>query len=157
MSSSHCTILARFFTRRQIPEIVGKSVLVHASDNHAVWIMEDAIWENVGDSQSCGVNEFWLKNTSAMIYSQWESKIQASGKFGEDFFFVPFLLSNYLCTNNVAISVNFCIRIYRTGTRRYLLRYISYICLIIYIFTHTQTYIKYKNKIKHKRGLGFFL
>ncbi len=28
-------------------------------------------------------NDFWLKNTSAMTYSQWESKIQ-SGKFGEE-------------------------------------------------------------------------
>ncbi len=28
-------------------------------------------------------NEFWLKNTSAMTYSKWESKIQ-SGKFGEE-------------------------------------------------------------------------
>ncbi len=43
MSSSHCTILARFFTcrqvlinRRQMPDIGGKSVLVHASDNHTV-------------------------------------------------------------------------------------------------------------------------
>ncbi len=31
---------------RQMPEIRGKSVLVHASDNHTVWIIKDAIWEN---------------------------------------------------------------------------------------------------------------
>ncbi len=38
MPSSHCTILARFFTRRQVlinrrqmPEIVGKSVLVYVT------------------------------------------------------------------------------------------------------------------------------
>ncbi len=47
MPSSHCTILARFFTRRQVlinrrqmPEIGGKSVLVHASDNRAVRIIK---------------------------------------------------------------------------------------------------------------------
>ncbi len=51
MPSSHCTILARFFTRqqvlinrRQMPYIRGKSVLVHASENRAVWIIKDAIW-----------------------------------------------------------------------------------------------------------------
>ncbi len=51
MPSSHCTILARFFTRRQfliirrqMPDIGGKSVLVHVSDNRAVWIIKDAIW-----------------------------------------------------------------------------------------------------------------
>ncbi len=45
MLSSHCTIFARFFprqqvliNRRQMPEIRGKSVLVHESDNCAVWI-----------------------------------------------------------------------------------------------------------------------
>ncbi len=53
MPSSHCTILAGFFTRRQVlinrwqmPKIGGKSVLIHASDNRAVWIIKDAIWEN---------------------------------------------------------------------------------------------------------------
>ncbi len=35
-------------------------------------------------------NEFWLKNTSAMTYSQWESKIQRSRKFGKDLFCVFF-------------------------------------------------------------------
>ncbi len=53
MPSSHCTILARFFTRRQVlinrrqmPEIGGKSELVPASDNRAVWIIKDGIWGN---------------------------------------------------------------------------------------------------------------
>ncbi len=53
MPSSHYTILDRFFTRlqvlinrRQMPDIGGKSVLVHASDNHAVWMIKDAIWGN---------------------------------------------------------------------------------------------------------------
>ncbi len=43
MSSSHCTILAPIFTHRQVlqnhqqmPEIGGKSVLVHVSDNHTL-------------------------------------------------------------------------------------------------------------------------
>ncbi len=40
----------------------------------------------VGDSQSYCVNEFWMKNTSVMTYSQWESNIQGSGKLGEDCF-----------------------------------------------------------------------
>ncbi len=51
MPSSHCTILARFFTcrqvlinRRQMPDIGGKSMRVHASENRAVWIIKDAIW-----------------------------------------------------------------------------------------------------------------
>ncbi len=51
MPSSHCMILARFFTRRQVlinhrqmPNIGGKSVLVHVSDNRALWIIKDAIW-----------------------------------------------------------------------------------------------------------------
>ncbi len=52
MLSSHCSILALIFTRRQVlwlrqmPEIRGKSVLVHTSDNHAVWIIKDVIWES---------------------------------------------------------------------------------------------------------------
>ncbi len=83
MPSSHCTILAPIFTRRQVfpnchqmPEIRGKSVLFHASDNHAVWIIKDAIWENcrcpwnvwhakyldLPAIQNPAVwNEFWLK------------------------------------------------------------------------------------------------
>ncbi len=51
MPSSHCTILAWFFTRRQVlinrrqmPNIGGKSVLVHASDNLTVWMIKVAIW-----------------------------------------------------------------------------------------------------------------
>ncbi len=33
--------------------------------------------------KSCCVRLVWLKNTSVMNYSQWESKIQGGGKFGE--------------------------------------------------------------------------
>ncbi len=43
MPSSHCTILARFFSSRQVlinhrqkPGIGGKSMLVHARDNHSM-------------------------------------------------------------------------------------------------------------------------
>ncbi len=50
MPSSHCPILARFFTRRQVllnhrqmPKIGGISVLIHASDNRAVGIIKDVI------------------------------------------------------------------------------------------------------------------
>jgi len=52
MPSSDCMILATILARRQVlrnrrqmPEITGKSVLVHASDNHAVWMSKDVIWE----------------------------------------------------------------------------------------------------------------
>ncbi len=53
MTSSTCTILAPIFTcdrfykiaRKNAP-IGGKSVLVHASENHALWIIKAAIWEN---------------------------------------------------------------------------------------------------------------
>ncbi len=77
MPSSHCTILARFFTRRQVlmnrwqmPEIGGKSVLVHASDNRTVWIIKDAIWGNrrcVADAHEI----FGMLN----IWSCWQFKI----------------------------------------------------------------------------------
>lgn len=53
MPSSDCMILATILARRQVlrnrrqmPEITGKSALVHASDNHAVWMNKDANWEN---------------------------------------------------------------------------------------------------------------
>ncbi len=101
---SHCMILARFFTRlvlinrRKILDIGGKSVLVHTSDNHAVWI-KDVIWGHrqisgaVGDSQSCCVNEFWLKK----IHQWWPTaneratynRLEARGGL---FFFFSFFL-----------------------------------------------------------------
>ncbi len=116
MPSSHCTILARFFTRRQVlinrrqmPEIGGKSALVPASDNRAAWIIKEAIWGNrrcVADAREIfGMLNIWScrrftsllcewvltgsdwKNTSAMTYGQWESKIQGSWKFKEVLFF----------------------------------------------------------------------
>ncbi len=60
--------------RRQMPKIGGKSLLVHASYNRAVWNIKDV-------SRSEGI---------AMTYSQWESKIQGSGKLREDLFFLLF-------------------------------------------------------------------
>ncbi len=100
MPSSHCTILARFLThrqvlinRRQMPDIGGKSALVHVSDNRQVWMIKDTIWGNrrcVADTrEKLGMLNIW-KNTSAMTYSQWESKIQGSGKFREDFILYSF-------------------------------------------------------------------
>ncbi len=108
MPSSHCTILARFFTRRQVdksqkmPEIRGKSVIVHASDNRAVWIIKDAIWGNqcIADTQEIfGMLNIWsyrwftillceLVLTEKYIGDDLQpmrgSKIQGSGRFGED-------------------------------------------------------------------------
>ncbi len=68
--------------------------------NRSVWMIKDAIWGSSPmrrrhprntwhdkylelDSQSCYVNELWLKNTSAMTYSRRESKIQSSGTLRE--------------------------------------------------------------------------
>ncbi len=116
MPSSHCTILARFFTRRQVlmnrrqmPDIWGKSVLVHASDNHVVWIIKDAIWENrwwVADTWeifgmlniwSCWrftillcewvLTENYIGDDLQPTWPTWESKKQGSWKLGEDFFY----------------------------------------------------------------------
>ncbi len=77
MPSSHCMILARFFTRRQVlinrrqmAEIGGKLELVHASDNRTVWIIKDAIWGNrrcVADAHEI----FGMLN----IWSCWRIKI----------------------------------------------------------------------------------
>ncbi len=85
--------------------------LVHASDNHAVWIIKDAIWENrplniwhakyldLPAIQNPAVwNEFWLKNTSPMTYSRWESMIQGSGKFGEELYEISHLACPSCCT-----------------------------------------------------------
>ncbi len=125
MPSSHYTILARFFTRRQVlinhrqmPEIGGKSVLVPTSDNRAVWIIKDAIWGNrrcVADAReifgmlniwSCRrftgllcewvLTGFWLKNTSAMTYRPLRE--QDTGQLevqGGLFFFFFFLQSEH--------------------------------------------------------------
>ncbi len=92
----HSMILAPIFTRlqvlrnhQQMPEIRGKSGLVHEWQSHTVNYKRN-IWHikylDLLAIQNPDVwNEFWLKNTSAMTYSQWESKIQGSGKFGEEF------------------------------------------------------------------------
>ncbi len=99
MPSSHCTILARYFTRRQVlinrrqmPQIGGKLVLVHASDNRDlresprhrrrpwnIWHTKYLELSAIHNHAVC--NDFWLKTTSAMTFSQWETKIQGRGKF----------------------------------------------------------------------------
>ncbi len=82
MPSSHCTILARFFTRRQVlinrrqmPEIGGKSVLVPASDNRAVWIIKDAIWGNrrcVADGREIfGMLNIWSCRRFTSLLCEW--------------------------------------------------------------------------------------
>ncbi len=77
-------------TRRRRPPNIwhAKYLELSAILNPAVWMSSD---------------RFWLKNTSAMTYSQWESKIQGRGKFKEDFFFFFFFF--YKAS----------IRIHRTG------------------------------------------
>ncbi len=55
MTSSHCTILAPIYIADRFHKIADKCM----SDNTAVRITKDAIW----DSKSIAVwNEFWLKN-----------------------------------------------------------------------------------------------
>ncbi len=82
MLSSHCKILARFFTRRhvlinrrQMPEIGGKSVLVPASDNRAVWIIKDAIWGNrrhVADTREIfGMLNIWSCRRFSILLCEW--------------------------------------------------------------------------------------
>ncbi len=82
MPSSHCTILARFFTRRQVlinrrqmPEIGGKSVLVPASDNRAVWIIKDATWGNsrhVADARRIfGMLNIWSCRRFSILLCEW--------------------------------------------------------------------------------------
>ncbi len=72
--------------RRRRPRNIwhAKYLELSAILNPAVWMSSD---------------RFWLKNTSAMTYSQWDSKIQVRG--GLFFFFFFFYKAN--------------IRIYRTG------------------------------------------
>ncbi len=119
MPSSHCTILARFFTRRQVlinrrqmPEIGGKSVLVHANDNRAVWIIKDAIWGNrrcVADArQIFGMLNIWscrrftillcewvLTGSDWKIHRRWptateRARYRAAGSSRRSFFFIFF-------------------------------------------------------------------
>ncbi len=116
MPSSHCTILAQFFTRRQVlinrrqmPEIGGKSVLVPAKDNRAVWIIKDAIWgkrRHVADARrifgmlnilSCRrfsilLCEWVLTGSDWKIHRWWptaneRARYRAAGSSRRDFFF----------------------------------------------------------------------
>ncbi len=120
MPSSHCMILARFFTRRtgfdKLPtnardrrqigarssEWQSRSVNYQRRDLREspmcrrcpwnIWhakylelsaILNPAVWMSS--------DRFWLKNTLAMTYSQWESKIHGSWKFEEVFFIYFFI------------------------------------------------------------------
>ncbi len=114
MPSSHCTILARFFTRRQVlinrwqmPDIRGKSVVVHASDNHAVWIIKDAIWGNrwcVTDTRKIfGMLNIWSCQRFTILRCKWvltencisddlqPTREQDTGQLGEHFFLFVFV------------------------------------------------------------------
>ncbi len=64
-------------TRRWRPQNI-----CHAKYRELSAILNPAVWMSS--------DRFWLKNTSAMTYSQWESKIQGSWKFEEFFFFFFF-------------------------------------------------------------------
>ncbi len=130
MPSSHCMILARFFTRRQVliyrwqmPHIGSKSVLVHASDNRAVWIIKDAIWGNrwcVTDTRKIfGMLNIWSCRRFTILLCKWvltenyisddlqPTREQDTGQLGEHFFF----FFNHLQTT----CIHFGIRIYRSG------------------------------------------
>ncbi len=78
-------------TRRRRPWNIwhAKYLELSAILNPAVWMSSDL---------------FWLKNTSAMTYSHWESKIQGSWKFEEGIVFLFVFFFNKAS-----------IRIYRTG------------------------------------------
>ncbi len=132
MPSSHCTILERFFTRRQVlinrrqmPEIGGKSVFVHASDNQAVWIIKDAIWGNrrcVADAREI-FELSAIQNPAVWMSSDWKihrwwptanerARYRAAGSSGRSFFFFYKAINvSHLQT----ACLHFCIRIYRTG------------------------------------------
>ncbi len=70
-------------TRRRRPRNIWHAKYLELSAIHkpAVWMSSD---------------RFWLKNTSAMTYSHWESKIQGSWKFKEVFFFLFFFTKRAL-------------------------------------------------------------
>ncbi len=106
MPSSHCTILARFFTRRQVlinrrqmpklearsREWQSRSVNYQRRDLREspmrrwrpwnIWHAKYLELSAIHNHAVC--NDFWLKTTSAMTFSQWETKIQDRGKFGEE-------------------------------------------------------------------------
>ncbi len=128
MPSSHCAILGRFFTRRQVlinrwqmhrhrkklwassREWQSRSVNYQrrdlrsdhrrcVADTWKIFAMLN-IW-SYRDSHSCCVNEFWLKNTSVMTPTPNERPIiQGSWKLGETFIFdlLTITVSHYKTT-----------------------------------------------------------
>ncbi len=127
-----------FFTRRQVlinrrqmPEIGGKSVLVHASDNRAVWIIKDAIWGNrrcVADAREIfGMLTIWSCRRFTILLCEWvltekyigddlqlmrkQDTGQREVRGGLFFFFYKAINVSHLQTT----CLHFCIRIYRIG------------------------------------------
>ncbi len=110
MPSSHCTILDRFFTRWQV--LINHDKWPKSEENSFMRVTITARslnyqgrnlrespmrrWHpwNICHAKYLELSAIhnptvWMsfdwKNTSVMTYSQWESKIQGSGKFGEEF------------------------------------------------------------------------
>ncbi len=135
MPSSHWTILARFFTRRQVlinrrqmPDIRGKSVLVHVRDNRAVWIIKDSIWGHrrcVTDTREIfGMLNIWSGRRFTILLCEWvltENDIsddiqpmreQDTGQLEvQGGLFLMYFLQSHLQTT----CIHFGIRIYRSG------------------------------------------
>ncbi len=141
MPSSHCAILGRFFTRRQVlinrwqmPDIGRKSELVHASDNRAVWIIKDAIWGHrrcVADTWKIfAMLNIWSyrrftfllcervlteKYISDDLHPMREQLYRAAGSSGRTFIFDLLTITvSHLQTT----CIHFGIRIYRSGRLR---------------------------------------
>ncbi len=111
--------------RWQMPDIRGKSVVVHASDNRAVWIIKDAIWGNrwcVTDTRKIfGMLNIWSCRRFTILRCKWvltencisddlqPTREQDTGQLGEHFFFVCF------CNHLQTTCIHFGIRIYRSG------------------------------------------
>ncbi len=127
MPSSHCTILAQFFTRRQVlinrrhmPEIGHKAVLVHASENRAVWIIKDAICGNrwyVRRRHPWNIRhaKYLFHNLAVWMSSDWKihwrwptvnerARYTAVGSSGRTFFFFTKLLTYKKCAYTLALE-----------------------------------------------------
>ncbi len=125
MPSSHCTIFhsptgfAKSPTNgRNLRQIGARS---REWQSRSVNYQRRDLRESVSELSAILNPAVWM-SSDWNIHRRWptaneRARYRAAGSSGRTFFSF-FLLSNYLCTNNVAISVHFCIRIYRTGTRR---------------------------------------
>ncbi len=129
---SHCPILARFFTRRQVEiKIADKCPKSEANrcSFTRVTIAQCELSKTLSERIDQCVATPWnichakypelsaIQNPAVWMSSDWKihrwptanerARYRAAGSSGRTFFFFLFLLSNYWCTNNVAISVNF--------------------------------------------------